>query len=57
MPGSRRSAGCTPRSRLRPRRWPYVDVFWLPAAFSALMFLCSFLLKANKPGGGNVSMH
>jgi hypothetical protein len=35
----------------------YVDVFWLLAAFSALMFLYSFLLKANQPGGGNVSMH
>ncbi|HKE24395.1 MAG TPA: DHA2 family efflux MFS transporter permease subunit [Bryobacteraceae bacterium] len=36
----------------------YVDVFWLLAGFSALMFLCSFLLKANKPGGGaNVSLH
>jgi DHA2 family multidrug resistance protein len=35
----------------------YVDVFWLLAGFSALMFFCSFLLKANKAGGGNVSMH
>ena len=35
----------------------YVDVFWLLAAFSALMFFCSFLLKPNKPGGASVSMH
>jgi DHA2 family multidrug resistance protein len=36
----------------------YVDVFWLLAGFSALMLFCSFLLKANKPGGGaNVSLH
>jgi hypothetical protein len=36
----------------------YVDVFWLLAAFSALMLVCSFLLKVNKPGGGaNVSVH
>ncbi len=35
----------------------YVDVFWLLAAFSALMLFCSFLLKSNKPGGANVSMH
>jgi DHA2 family multidrug resistance protein len=36
----------------------YVDVYWLLAAFSAAMFLCSFLLKANKPGkNGNVSVH
>jgi DHA2 family multidrug resistance protein len=36
----------------------YVDLFWLLAAFSALMFFCSFLLKANKPRGGTgVSMH
>jgi DHA2 family multidrug resistance protein len=30
----------------------YVDIFWLLAVFSAVMFFCSFLLKANKPGGG-----
>ena len=36
----------------------YIDVFWLLAGFSALMLFCSFLLKANKPGGGtNVSLH
>jgi DHA2 family multidrug resistance protein len=36
----------------------YVDVFWLLAAFSVLMLFGSFLLKANKPGGGaNVSVH
>lgn len=36
----------------------YVDVFWLLAVFSALMLFCSFLLKANKPGGGaSVSVH
>jgi DHA2 family multidrug resistance protein len=36
----------------------YVDVYWLLAMFSAAMLLCSFLLKANKPGrSGPVSMH
>ena len=35
----------------------YVDVFWLLAGFSALMFFGSFLLKANRPGGARVSMH
>ena len=36
----------------------YVDVFWLLAVFSALMFFCSFLLKANKPvRGARVSAH
>jgi len=36
----------------------YVDVFWLLALFSSVMFLGSFLLKANKPGeGANVAMH
>jgi DHA2 family multidrug resistance protein len=36
----------------------YVDVFWLLAAACAIMFAGSFLLKANKPGGGGaVSMH
>lgn len=35
----------------------YVDVFWLLAAFSALMFFGSFLLKSNKPNSAHVSMH
>jgi DHA2 family multidrug resistance protein len=35
----------------------YVDVFWLLSGFSALMFFGSFLLKANKPVGTNVSVH
>jgi MFS transporter, DHA2 family, multidrug resistance protein len=36
----------------------YVDVYWLLAATSALMFLLCFLLAKNKPGaGGKVAMH
>ena len=36
----------------------YVDVFWLLAGFSALMFFGSFLLKPNQPrGGASVSVH
>jgi DHA2 family multidrug resistance protein len=35
----------------------YVDVYWLLAAVSALMFLLSFLLAKNEPGaGGKVVM-
>jgi DHA2 family multidrug resistance protein len=36
----------------------YVDVYWLLAATSALMFLLCFFLAKNKPGaGGEVAMH
>ncbi len=36
----------------------YVDVYWVLGVASALMFMGSFALKANKPGeGGNVSVH
>ena len=36
----------------------YVDVYWLLAATSALMFLLCFLLAKNEPGaGGKVAMH
>ncbi len=36
----------------------YVDVYWLLATFSAAMLLCSFLLKANKPGKSeHLSVH
>ena len=36
----------------------YVDVYWLLAVVSALMFLLSFLLAKNEPGaGGEVPMH
>jgi MFS transporter, DHA2 family, multidrug resistance protein len=36
----------------------YVDVYWLLAVTSALMFLLCFLLQKNDPGaGGEVSMH
>jgi DHA2 family multidrug resistance protein len=36
----------------------YVDVYWLLAVTSALMFLLCFLLQKNEPGaGGEVSMH
>jgi hypothetical protein len=35
-----------------------VEVYWLLAVASALMFLLSFLLARNEPGaGGEVSMH
>ena len=36
----------------------YVDVYWLLAATSTLMFLLCFFLAKNKPGaGGEVAMH
>jgi hypothetical protein len=36
----------------------YVDIYWLLAATSALMFLLSFLLAKNEPGkGGDVPVH
>jgi DHA2 family multidrug resistance protein len=36
----------------------YVDVYWLLAATSALMFLLCFLLEKNKPGAsGEVQVH
>jgi len=36
----------------------YVDIYWLLAVTSALMFLLCFLLAKNKPGkGGQVSVH
>jgi MFS transporter, DHA2 family, multidrug resistance protein len=36
----------------------YVEVYWLLAIVSVLMFFLSFLLAKNEPGGGgNVSMH
>ena len=37
----------------------YVDVYWLLAAVSALMFFLSFLLAKNEPGAGagEVPMH
>src|SRR6266403_5237956 len=36
----------------------YVEVYWLLAIASAVMFVASFLLKRNEPGkGGNVSVH
>jgi len=36
----------------------YVEVYWLLAIVSVLMFFLSFLLAKNKPGaGGQVSMH
>ena len=36
----------------------YVDVYWLLAATSALMFLLCFCLAMNKPGaGGEGAMH
>jgi len=36
----------------------YIDAYWLLAAISAIMFLCSFFLKRNDPGKSrNVSVH
>jgi DHA2 family multidrug resistance protein len=36
----------------------YIDVYWLLAMGSAIMFVASFLLKRNEPGkGGKVSVH
>jgi hypothetical protein len=36
----------------------YVDVYWLLAVASAIMFVASFLLKRNEPGkGAKVSVH
>jgi DHA2 family multidrug resistance protein len=36
----------------------YVDIYWLLAATSALMFLLCFLLAKNEPGkGGQVAVH
>jgi DHA2 family multidrug resistance protein len=36
----------------------YVDVYWLLAVASSVMFLLSFILRKNEPGaGGKVSMH
>jgi hypothetical protein len=35
-----------------------VDVYWLLAVASSVMFLLSFILRKNEPGaGGKVSMH
>jgi DHA2 family multidrug resistance protein len=36
----------------------YVDIYWLLAVTSALMFLLCFLLAKNEPGkGGQVAVH
>ena len=36
----------------------YVDMYWLLAVGSAIMFVASFLLKRNEPGkGAKVSVH
>jgi DHA2 family multidrug resistance protein len=36
----------------------YVDIYWLLAATSAVMFLLCFLLAKNEPGkGGQVAVH
>src|SRR3984957_412998 len=36
----------------------YIDVYWLLATGSVVMFVASFLLKRNEPGkGGRVSVH
>jgi DHA2 family multidrug resistance protein len=36
----------------------YVDIYWLLASTSALMFFLCFLLAKNQPGkGGNVAVH
>jgi DHA2 family multidrug resistance protein len=30
----------------------YIDTFWVLSVLSAIMFLLSFVLKKNEPGGG-----
>jgi hypothetical protein len=36
----------------------YVDMYWLLAMSSVIMFVASFLLKRNEPGkGAKVSVH
>jgi hypothetical protein len=36
----------------------YVEIYWLLASTSALMFFLCFLLAKNEPGkGGNVPVH
>jgi DHA2 family multidrug resistance protein len=36
----------------------YVEIYWLLASTSALMFFLCFLLAKNQPGkGGNVAVH
>jgi hypothetical protein len=36
----------------------YVDIYWLLAVMSALMFLLCFVLARNEPGAtGEVQMH
>ena len=36
----------------------YVDIYWLLASTSTLMFLLCFLLAKNEPGkGGDVAVH
>lgn len=36
----------------------YVDIYWLLAATSTLLFLLCFLLAKNEPGkGGQVAVH
>jgi len=36
----------------------YIDAYWLLAAISAIMFLCSFFLERNDPGkSGRISVH
>jgi hypothetical protein len=36
----------------------YIDMYWLLAMGSGIMFVASFLLKKNEPGkGGRVSVH
>jgi hypothetical protein len=36
----------------------YIDVYWLLAMGSVIMFLASFLLKRNEPGkSAKVSVH
>jgi DHA2 family multidrug resistance protein len=36
----------------------YVEIYWLLASTSALMFLLCFLLAKNEPGkGGQVAVH
>jgi hypothetical protein len=35
----------------------YIDVYWLPSVVAAAMFMLSFFLRKNQPGGGEVPVH
>jgi len=54
---NRHSGGCTLQFSPKPQ-FSYVDIYWLLAMGSVIMFVGSFLLKRNEPGkGAKVSVH